>query len=91
MTWGLGVQDPGDSRGASAQGEWRAGRSRGRGRGRGGPLQAGRVPRRGELVVRAATADGHDPDGNALESMQLVEDSPQRRVSRGEPATTDEL
>ncbi len=27
-----------------------------------------------------------DPDGNAIEMMQLVEHSPQRRVARGEPA-----
>jgi lactoylglutathione lyase len=27
-----------------------------------------------------------DPDGNAIELMQLVESSPQRRVARGEPA-----
>lgn len=27
-----------------------------------------------------------DPDGNAIELMQLAEDSPQRRVARGEPA-----
>ncbi|MBC7645831.1 MAG: VOC family protein [Pseudopedobacter sp.] len=27
-----------------------------------------------------------DPDGNALELMQLSEDSPQRRVARGETA-----
>jgi lactoylglutathione lyase len=26
----------------------------------------------------------HDPDGNAIELMQLAEDSPQRRVARGE-------
>jgi lactoylglutathione lyase len=26
----------------------------------------------------------HDPDGNAIELMQLVEESPQRRVARGE-------
>lgn len=28
----------------------------------------------------------HDPDGNPVELMQLSEDSPQRRVARGEPA-----
>ncbi|CAA9576382.1 MAG: hypothetical protein AVDCRST_MAG49-4183 [uncultured Thermomicrobiales bacterium] len=27
-----------------------------------------------------------DPDGNAIEMMQLIEDGPQRRVARGEPA-----
>lgn len=27
-----------------------------------------------------------DPDGNAIELMQLSEDSPQRQVARGEPA-----
>jgi lactoylglutathione lyase len=26
----------------------------------------------------------HDPDGNAIELMQLVEESPQRQVARGE-------
>ena len=28
-----------------------------------------------------------DPDGNAIELMQLNEASPQRRIARGEPAT----
>lgn len=27
----------------------------------------------------------HDPDGNLIELMQLVENSPQRRTARGEP------
>lgn len=27
----------------------------------------------------------HDPDGNAIEIMQLSPDSPQRRIARGEP------
>jgi lactoylglutathione lyase len=29
-----------------------------------------------------------DPDGNQIELMQLVEDSPQRKVARGETITT---
>ena len=28
-----------------------------------------------------------DPDGNAIELMQLAEHSPQRRIARGEPAS----
>jgi lactoylglutathione lyase len=30
-----------------------------------------------------------DPDGNAIELMQLIEASPQRRTARGEPAQTN--
>jgi lactoylglutathione lyase len=31
-----------------------------------------------------------DPDGNAIELMQMVEESPQRRVARGGPQADDE-